>query len=121
MERLIERFMYHCGLLIGYMYVNGLSANVDVMVNDIKHIQNLLDAEEQGLLLRLPCKVGDTVYCLIYEDYIWGIEPYIVRTFEYVLFLVKNEYIGRLVFLSKEEAEKKLAEIKLAEMKGEKT
>ena len=22
------------------------------------------DAEEQGLLLRLPCKVGDTVYCL---------------------------------------------------------
>ena len=22
------------------------------------------DAEEQGLLLRLPCKVGDTVYCI---------------------------------------------------------
>ena len=26
------------------------------------------DAEEQGLLLRLPCNVGDTVYC-IYERY----------------------------------------------------
>ena len=26
------------------------------------------DLEEQGLLLRLPCKVGDTVYC-IYERY----------------------------------------------------
>ena len=25
------------------------------------------DLEEQGLLLRLPCNVGDTVYC-IYED-----------------------------------------------------
>ena len=26
------------------------------------------DLEEKGLLLRLPCKVGDTVYC-IYERY----------------------------------------------------
>ena len=28
------------------------------------------DAEEQGLLLRLPCKVGDTIWCIrvrIYE------------------------------------------------------
>jgi len=25
------------------------------------------DAEEQGLLIRLPCNVGDTVYCLWYE------------------------------------------------------
>lgn len=25
-------------------------------------------AEEQGLLLRLPCKVGDTVYCLTSAD-----------------------------------------------------
>lgn len=27
-----------------------------------KHITELLDAEEQGLLIKLPCKVGDTVY-----------------------------------------------------------
>lgn len=26
------------------------------------------DAEEQGLLLRLPCKVGDTIYLVDFED-----------------------------------------------------
>lgn len=31
---------------------------------EIKRALELLDAEEQGLLLRLPCKVGDTVWML---------------------------------------------------------
>ena len=34
----------------------------------LQEIQKYKDLEEQGLLLRLPCKVGDTVYC-IYERY----------------------------------------------------
>lgn len=28
------------------------------------------DAEEQGLLLRLPCRVGDTVWCLEEDSYV---------------------------------------------------
>ena len=33
----------------------------------LKKLKEYEDAEEQGLLLRLPCKVGDTIY------YIFGI------------------------------------------------
>ena len=38
---------------------------VRAWLKELKQYKNL---EEQGLLLRLPCKVGDTVYC-IYERY----------------------------------------------------
>ena len=34
----------------------------------LRKLSEYEDAEEQGLLLRLPCNVGDTVYC-IYERY----------------------------------------------------
>lgn len=51
MERLSERWMYYCGLL----------AMHGVEVDDMKHIQDLIDAEEQGLLLRLRLKVGDVI------------------------------------------------------------
>lgn len=44
MEKLSDRWMYYCGLLAG----------MGVGVDDLKHIQDLIDAEEQGLLLRLP-------------------------------------------------------------------
>lgn len=59
MERLSDRWMYYCGVLA----MHGVS------VDDMKHIQNLIDAEEQGLLLKLPCKVGDTVWCLEEDGY----------------------------------------------------
>lgn len=42
------------------------------------------DAEEQGLLLKLPCKVGDTVYAYCSE---FGIIPYVVDC------IVINEHI----------------------------
>jgi len=70
MQRLSERFLYYCGLLAGYRN------NPNVNANDLKHIQNLIDLEEQGLLLKLPCKLGDTVY-EIYEGFI---EPCTVET-----------------------------------------
>ena len=54
MDTLSDRFMYYCGLLAPH----------GVSVDDLKHIQNLIDKEEQGLLIELPCKVGDTVYVL---------------------------------------------------------
>ena len=52
MNKLSDRFMYYCGLLAPH----------GVSVDDLKHIQNLIDKQEQGLLMELPCKVGDTVY-----------------------------------------------------------
>ena len=58
------------------------------------------DLEEQGLLLKLLCKVGDTVYCIMtglsYKN------PYIFKMkFDYELM----KHFGKRVFLTREEAE----------------
>lgn len=88
------------------------------------------DLEEQGLLVKLPCKVGDTVY----RVNAGAKQPIIPMTVSEIHFLCyKNERavrfdaigkedmgescyrledIGRIVFLTREEAEKKLEEPK---------
>ena len=90
------------------------------------------DAEEQGLLLRLPCAVGSTVYvissrytkCSKYKE-IWndcyGCEDECDSHEEYYIhinhsvsdeWIVRNmNYFGKTVFLTKEEAENKLKEM----------
>ena len=77
------------------------------------------EAEEQGLLLRLPCKVGDTVYYIddyyVYADKVNSIE---IRkeNGKYIFCIAymdyKEEDFGKTVFLTKEEAEQKLAEMR---------
>ena len=92
-------------------------------------------AEEHGLLVRLSCKVGDTVW-----DNDFGYpEPYEIKAFSYgycdsyvepgigtedeIIFYYENytrsitgafpmSEIGKTVFLTREEAEKKLEELK---------
>ena len=93
------------------------------------------DAEEQGLLLRLPCKVGDTVYC-IYERYTkcseneqefdeyscqgceclecdshkeFYVQSQKTYSFDWIVSNLKR--FGKTVFLTKTEAEQKLKEI----------
>lgn len=95
-----------------------------------KEIRAWRNAEEQGLLVRLPCKVGDTVY----RVNAGAKQPIIPMTVSEIRFLCyKNERavrfdaigkedmgescyrledIGRIVFLTREEAEKKLEELK---------
>lgn len=91
------------------------------------------DLEEQGLLVRLPCKVGDMVW-----DNDFGYpESYEIKAFSYgycdsyvepdiedqIIFYYENyigsitgafpmSEIGKTVFLTREEAEKKLEEMK---------
>ena len=83
------------------------------------------DLEEQGLLVRLPCKIGDTVFRInegaknpIIELTVTQIN--IIRksyNLEVVdrdggeLMYFKND-IGNSIFLTREEAEKKLEELK---------
>ena len=86
------------------------------------------DAEEQGLLLRLPCKVGDTVYVIHYIDRRYVICSHVISKFvimpyrfprEQIYFEKENGFItsdfeGQVnenLFLTKEEAEAKLAEM----------
>lgn len=87
--------------------------------NKLKYYEDL---EEQGLLMKLPCKVGDTVYVVKYLD-----EGYIVEA-KVDSFKTRKDAIlaydkfdkfigclagglGRRAFLTKSEAEKTLAEM----------
>lgn len=99
----------------------------------IEKLATYEDLEEQGLLVRLPCKVGDTVY----RVNAGAKQPIIPMTVSEIHFLcyknertvrfdaIDKEYmgescyrledIGRIVFLTHEEAEKKLEEMKANE------
>ena len=80
------------------------------------------DAEEQGLLLRLPCKVGGTVYTIYQHKIIIGKLRRISIRKEGATFFAKfdglpiesllyEDYFGKTIFLSTEEAEKALADM----------
>ena len=101
------------------------------------------DAEEQGLLLRLPCKVGDTVYVItspfnvfddieydenmkdeVYEAYVSSVSFYESGEQYRIYAKATNHFIGayfrecdfgKTVLLTKAEAESKLAEMEGAE------
>lgn len=65
------------------------------------------DLEEQGRLIKLPCKVGDTVY------YILGIPNKTPCTIDKCTFgLSAINKIGKTLFLTKSEAEAKLKELR---------
>lgn len=88
--------------------------------------QEYKDLEEQGLLVRLPCNVGDDLYCIVNGEVkklkvhsfgvpdfeITDIEFKYVDGFKIVRFVGE---VGKTVFLTREEAEKKLEEMKNAE------
>ena len=89
----------------------------------IQKLAEYEDLEEQGLLLRLPLKIGDTVYSVtrdfISEYTICSIEKYNEGLFfnwrcEKGIYInvrgFTNYQIGKDVFLTKAEAEQKLKE-----------
>lgn len=106
------------------------AGNCETIKNMIKKLAEYEDLEEQGLLVRLPCKVGDTVY----RVNAGAKQPIIPMTVSEIHFLCyKNERavrfdaigkedmgescyrledIGRIVFLTHEEAVNKLEEMK---------
>ena len=101
------------------------AGNCKTVENMIKKLATYEDLEEQGLLVRLPCKVGDTVYVptrvLVSEFKITAIFCDIHGTYFYWLFYCgiyertsgfSERDIGKTVFLTREEAEKKLEEMK---------
>lgn len=103
------------------------------LVKWLEELKSYKEAEKQGLLVRLSCKVGDTVW-----DNDFGYpESYEIKAFSYgycdsyvesniedeIIFYYENysgsitgafpmSEIGKTVFLTREEAEKKLKEMK---------
>lgn len=98
------------------------------------------EAEEQGLLARLPCKVGDTVWVVtspinvfdydkydgdaeyeVYESFLSSVSYYASGEQFRIYAKVTNSFIaayfrecdfGKSIFFTREEAEKKLEELK---------
>ena len=127
MERLTKEYKYTTGTIVHERkYTNVTNQQL------IDKLAEYEIAEEQGLLLRLPCKVGDTVYVIpsqvnydlnilsrytennrVYEQVVdsmrmWRNGKYCLSTCE-GLRLVLSEYFGETWFLTREEAENALA------------
>lgn len=73
----------------------------------LEELKSYKEAEEQDLLVRLPCKVGTEVY------YILGIPNKTPCTIDKCVFELSDiDKIGESLFLTREEAEKKLEGMK---------
>lgn len=152
MERLtLEEAIVHAKEVVEKNYRGADFESIDYIDDDIKancvkyaeeheqlaewleELKSYKDLEEQGLLVRLPCKVGDMVW-----DNDFGYpESYEIKAFSYgycdsyvepdtedqIIFYYENysgsiagafpiSEIGKTVFLTREEAEKKLEEMK---------
>ena len=96
-----------------------------VVADCMKDYLEMRKSEEQGLLLKLPCKVGDTVYVLnktkreIFPSRVEHIEYVVNTNLDFALTKIKGEGfcvffddIGKIVFLTREEAEQALEAMK---------
>ena len=116
-----------------YVGIKGINAPTYVG-EAINKLADYEDAEEQGLLLRLPCKVGDKVYTVDYYydcdcDYecieidSYKCEEDLPCEHQYKVYRVKEikfqeqmlVVVGKSVFLTQEEAEQKLASMQKEE------
>ena len=90
--------------------------NCEIMTSVCEKLGKYEDLEEQGRLVKLPCKIGDKVWHIsgrdIKEDVISGIE----YSYDGMFYIWSNEdtWLGGfndIVFLTKSEAEAKLKEL----------
>ena len=89
----------------------------------LKELKSYKEAYEQGLLVRLPCKVGEKLWCIVnstirelrvhhFDMPAFGTTDIVFRYADgFKLERFVGE-IGKTVFLTREEAEKKLEEMK---------
>lgn len=116
MERLTTKF--HNGYLFNLPGVKDEKAQEEYVEKLSMKLGEYEDAEEQGLLLRLPCNVGDKVYQLdedcedgIYETQVLSItlsgHGLAVRTIS--TYPMESDF-GKIVFLTREAAEAALVE-----------
>ena len=129
-DEMMENLMYGTNNMQGLiaLFYRNLWAMADLR-EKLKYYEDL---EEQGLLLKLPCKIGDTVYQLInshiYEYKVIGIcfDIFQNKWMYEVAYQIGLEWFktmcdfdafgkSKTVFLTKEEAEKELKRLECAE------
>lgn len=104
MERLTNS-KGECEKCVGCIEHSNCEAECSAVDDCIDKLKAYEDLEEQGLLLRLPCKIGDTVWCVFTGC--TGKHPIVMSdTFDYKMI----PYFGIGCFLSRDEAEKALKE-----------
>ena len=115
------------GMTIRQLAIHGRWEELNQIAEKLTNMEQM---EEQGILVRLPCKVGDTVYTLSYrydcknnydckafqkwkcEDNIpceYEKKEYFVKKSQFCLTMLNS--LGKTVFLTREEAEKALEEM----------
>lgn len=102
----------------------------DDYYNYFKKLAEYEDLEEQGLLARLPCKVGERLFVIWNAKGHWRIVPVDVKEISFGIYMTKkmvqvkveqissrgclfnfyNNDFGEVIFRSREDAEKKLKE-----------
>lgn len=103
------------------LYINCLPSEAEKILKLAEKLKDYEDAEENGLLLRLPCKVGDIVWEVnaerkrISKFVIESITIYPCNVIQFNWTLLEGIYknivgfskaeLGKTVFLTKEEAE----------------
>lgn len=130
MERLTRRINNNKITAIKGSSCNYSAQSFDCQINDgteklrtaLEKLAAYEDLEEQGLLVRLPCKVGEKLWCIVnstirelrvhhFDMPAFGTTDIVFRYADgFKLERFVGE-IGKTVFLTREEAEKKLEEI----------
>ena len=93
--------------------------------NDVDKWRVYKNADKQGLLLQLPCKVKDTVYVIVCKDISkQSIKRITINSTGMLEFCTKKRGfqlsdIGKTVFLTQAEAEQKLKELRGEQNDGE--
>ena len=104
-------------------YIDYKQIDVEKIIQKLAEYEDL---EEQGLLLRLPCKVGDTLWwttafgdlcsskvnCMFIEH---GIDGIVIET---LVCDINEKEIGKTVFLTRTEAEEALADLNVKKSKN---
>lgn len=133
-KRLTERDEFDNADIIGVssadIQLNLNFAEFNRVTNALNKLADYEDAEETGTLVRLPCKVGDTVYYInkrphiaLYLNTIYKAEVVRIVTTRLgtsLVIQIHNEHgcteipdikdFGKIVFLTREDAEKALKE-----------
>ena len=115
MERLTERNPLWIN---DEMWLNACEPDDEEIEAVYRRLKEYEDLEEQGRLIKLPCKVGDTVYVIVGKNIsVQKIQRVTIDSEGKIEFCTKKRGfalfdIGKTVFLAKSEAEAKLKELR---------
>ena len=113
-----EAKFYLNDMLVALYAKSERSKAINMAIQALEEIQQYRDAEEQGLLLRLPCPIGSTIWRFEYPTKVdengdeWTILDKKRATVAPLKFaLCHLDSIGTLYFVTREEAEQALEQM----------